>query len=112
MKFKTIFSVALLCFSMAAAAQERDLPNAYEVALSDLSGPTTANGGVNFKPCSTCQWVRARVTPQTRYKVNGELVRFEDFLKTIAVAENRELVAVTVMHHPTSNQIQWLDVWL
>ena len=112
MKLKIIVTALALCLALPAAAQFEVVAEAYEVALDGFRAPTRANSAVVFRPCSTCELTRLRVTADTLYKVKGERVRLEDFRKVIETAPEPDEVSVTVKHHLKSNVIVMLDVWL
>lgn len=112
MKLKIVVIALALCLAMPAAAQFKAITEAYEVALEGFRAPTKANGGVVFRPCSTCKLTRLRVTADTLYKVKGERVRLDEFRRVIESAPDPEEVSVTVEHHLERNVIVMLDVWL
>jgi len=112
MKIKFIVTALILSLALPAIAQFKAVSEAYEVSLKGFQAPTHEAGGVVFRPCSKCELKRLRVTATTRYAVNGETVRLEDFRRTIETAPDPDEVAVTVLHHLDSNTIEMLDAWL
>lgn len=112
MKLKIFITAIALCLALPTAAQFVAITEAYEVALEGFSAPVKENGGVVFRPCSTCKLTRLRVTADTLYKVKGERVRLEDFRQVIESAPEPDEVSVTVEHHLERNVIVMLDVWL
>lgn len=112
MKIKTLVMATLLCLGLAMTAQAQVISQAYEVALSDFSAPATANGGVSFKQCGSCDRQIVRVTAGTRYAINNRTVRLEDFRRAVSQASNRDKTWVTVLHHLESDTIESLDVSL
>ncbi len=80
MKIKTLFAIALLSISFAAAGQV--VSQAYEVAIGNFRAPISQNGVAVFKECDDCERRLVRVTPATRYTINGKSVQFDDFRKT------------------------------
>jgi len=112
MKIKTLITVALLCLSFAATGQGQVTAQAYEIALRNFQAPATANGRAAFKECDTCVRKSVRVTPTTRYAVNGEAVRLEDFRKALLQANSQASTAVTLLHHLESDTVKLLDVSL
>lgn len=111
MKFKTLFSIILLSLGVSAMADLAIVSKAYEIKLSNFLAPATANGGVTFKECLRCAQKSVRVTPATRYAVNGKDVLLDDFKKAVAQANDREHSPVTVLHHLESDTILLLDVY-
>jgi hypothetical protein len=112
MKFKTLITVMLLCCSHLAASQGHVVSQAYEVALSNFRAPATENGGIAFQECDDCDYMRVRVTSDTRYTVNGKAVRLADFRKVISHVNDRDSVALTVLHHLESDTVEMIAVYL
>lgn len=110
MNIKILIAVTLICLGLSAAAEDRIISLAYEVTLSDFNAPVTANGGVTFKECAKCEQIRTRVTPDTRYAINGKSVRLEDFRKAVGQVRNPDEKDVTVLHHLESNTVKSINV--
>ncbi len=112
MKIKTLIIVTLLSLGLSMAVQSQVISQAYEVALSDFRAPATENGGAAFKQCRDCERVLVRVTAATRYTINGEAVRLDDFRRVITEARSRGNVVMTVLHHLESDTIESINVSL
>ena len=110
MNIKTLLAVTLICLGLTAAAEDRIISLAYEVALSDFRAPVTAHGGADFKPCGSCERIIVRVTPATRYSINGKSVRLEDFRIAVRQASDPDEKDVTVLHHLESDTIKSINV--
>ena len=110
MKIKTLFAIALLSISLAATGQI--VSQAYEIALGDFRAPVSQNGVAVFKECAECESMLVRVTPATRYTVNGKSVQLDDFRKSIGPAGSRKNGDVTVLHHLESDTIKSIAVSL
>jgi hypothetical protein len=110
MKTKTLFAIALLSISFAATGQV--VSQAYEVAIGDFRAPVSQNGVIAFKECEDCERRLVRVTPATRYTINGKSVQFDDFRKTIGPAGSRRRGDVIVLHHLESDTIESISVSL
>jgi hypothetical protein len=110
MKIKNLFAIALLSISFAATGQV--ISQAYEIALGDFRAPVSQNGVVVFKECADCKQLLVRVTPATRYVINGKSVRLDDFRKIIGRAGSHESGDVTVLHHLESDTIKSITVSL
>ena len=106
MNIKTLIAITLICFGLSAAAEDRIISVAYEVALSDFRAPATAHGGASFKPCGECDRIIVRVTPATRYSINNKTVRLEDFRKAVRQADERDTKGLVVLHHLESDTIK------
>ena len=112
MNIRKFLSVAVIVFGFAISAQAQVVSQAHEVMLNELRTPSSASGTVAFKECEMCEHVVVRVTANTRYSINGKVVRFADFSKAVATASNRDEVAVIVLHHLESNTVESIDVSL
>ena len=110
MKIKTLIAIALLGISFAAAGQV--VSQAYEIALGDFRAPVSQNGVAVFKKCVDCEQLLVRVTPATRYTVNGKSVRLENFRKIVGPAGSSKSGTVIVLHHLESNTIESIAVSL
>ena len=110
MNIKTLVAIALICFGLSAAAEDRIISLAYEVEISDFNAPVTAHGGASFKPCGTCDRVIVRVTPATLYSINGNAVRLEDFRKAVRQADDDDVKGLVVLHHLESNTIESIKI--
>ena len=110
MNIRTLFITAALACSLVTAAQGDVVSRAYEVALDEFLAPATENGAAAFKPCSNCQQVLVRVTPNTRYLINGQIVRLDDFRRVVGEAHDRDRQTVTVLHHLESDTVISIDL--
>lgn len=110
MKIKTLFAIALLSITFAATGQV--VSQAYEVAIEDFRAPVSQNGVAAFKECDDCERRLVRVTPDTRYTINGKSMQFDDFRKTIGPAGSRKYGDVIVLHHLESDTIESITVSL
>ena len=79
MKLKVLITAALLSLALPAAADFKQVQEAYEVALSDLRLPRAHNGTIAFKECESCDYVSVRVGADTRYMLNGKAVPLKEF---------------------------------
>jgi len=110
MKIKTLFAIALLSITFAATGQV--VSQAYEVGIEDFRAPVSQNGVAVFKACADCERRLVRVTPATRYSINGKSVQLDDFRKTIGLAGSRQRGDVIVLHHLESDTIESITVSL
>jgi len=112
MKLKVLIAAALLSLALPAAADFKQVAEAYEVALSDLRLPRGNGGTIAFKECDKCEYKRIRVGSDIRYRLNGKDVTLKTFREAMATVENREGEAVTVLHHLERNQVTAVSVYL
>ena len=112
MNIRKFLSVAVITIGLVASAQAQVVSQAYEIMLNELRTPSSASGTVAFKECDECEQKLVRVTANTRYSINGKVVRYADFSRAVAAASNRDEVPVIVLHHLESNTVESIDVSL
>jgi hypothetical protein len=113
MKRLRTLTLVLLCFAGAAMAVEGTvISRAYEIGLDQFQAPATPNSRAFFRPCQECDRQSARVTPDTRYSVNGKAVGLTDFRKAILLVQDRRNAMVTVLHHLESDTVVSIDASL
>ena len=95
---------------MGQAADFTTISEAYELALSDVTIPATPSSGIQFKRCSDCDVQTVRVTPNTRYSVNGEVLPLKDFRRRVFNISNRSTTFVSVLHHLESDVVLSVSV--
>jgi hypothetical protein len=110
MKLKVLITAALLSLALPAAADFKQVQEAYEVALSDMRLPRADGGTIAFKECAKCEYKRIRVGSDMRYRLNGKDVTLKQFREAMATVENRDDEAVTVLHHLERNQVTAVSV--
>ena len=110
MKLKLLITAALLGLALPAAADFKQVQDAYEIALSDLRLPRANGGTIAFKECATCEYRRLRVGSDMRYRLNGKDVTLKQFREAMATVEDRKGEAVTVLHHLERNQVTAVSV--
>ena len=110
MKLKILIAAALLSLALPAAADFKQVAEAYEVALSDVRLPRANGGTIAFKECATCEYKRLRIGSDMRYRLNGKDVTLKQFREAMATVEDREAEAVTVLHHLERNQVTAVSV--
>ena len=105
MNIRHLAIAALLSISLPAAAQFRTVAEAYELALSNVRVPATPSSGITFKKCDECDFETIRVTPTTRYEVNGQPVTLKDFREAAFGVSDRAAKTVIVMHDFASDTV-------
>ena len=110
MNAKQILISTLLILSLPVAAEFVTVSRAYEIALSDFRVPATPSSGVQFKECEDCDIVTIRVTPNTRYQVNGKSVPLKEFRKLVFQVRDRAAETIIVLHHLESDTIESVSV--
>ena len=76
--------MAALAVAQPAIAEFETLINAVETAPANIIIPASNNGMMTFRPCADeCDrdYERVRVTPETKFSVDGARVKWEDFSK-------------------------------
>ena len=76
--FATVALLAMLGSAQAARVIEQP-EEGYELALEQLTLPSTASGGVTMKRCDECAYTTHVLTNSTRYFVNGQVLPFDEF---------------------------------
>lgn len=70
----------LAMFGTAQAARVLEQPDeGYELALAQVTLPSTASGGVAMKRCDECAYSTHVLTNSTQYFVNGRVLPFDEF---------------------------------
>ena len=110
MKFKAMIAAIVLSLALPVAAQAEVIEQAYEVALSDVRLPRVPNGTLAFKECERCDYRVMRVGGDTRYRLNGSVVRLVKFREALASVQDRDSEAVMVLHNIERNQVTEVSV--
>ena len=104
-----LFSIGLAFTTQAVATGLGPVVSqAYEVSVKDFQAPVSRNGAASFSECDTCDRMNVRVTPETRYTVDGRTVRLEDFRKKVSQAGGRG--SVTILHHLESDTVVQINL--
>ncbi len=77
----------------------------WEVELTHLRLPTSANGTLSFSGCTDCNAQTIRVTVATRYTLNGRDVMLADFRSAVAGITNRGDQIIDVYHDLESDTV-------
>ncbi len=112
MSKRLFWITALAAISLPAMAGFETVSRAYEVALGDLRIPTSQHAAVRFSECDDCESVSARLTPNTRFVVNGRTVDFDRFRQLAAGANDADSIPVIVLHHLESDTVTKISVTL
>ena len=110
MNFKTSIAIALLFIGAQAVNAGTVISQAHELALANFQAPATENSVAAFRKCGNCKYKRVRVSSDTRYSVNDELVSLADFRKAILAVRDRSAPTVVVLHHLESDTIVSIDI--
>ncbi len=106
MKFKIVITAILLMLAIPAAADFVTTSRAYEVALADLVVPPSQHSRLMFRQCADCDSESIRLTPQTRFIVNGRDVLFDKFRLFARQATTADVVTVTILHELESDTVE------
>lgn len=110
MSIRKFLTIALLVLSLPVAAEFTTVSLAYEIALSDFRVPATPSSGVQFRECEECDHKILRVTPHTRYVVNGQSVDLKEFRKRVFDVRDRAAATVIVLHHLESDTVESVSI--
>jgi hypothetical protein len=105
MKIRHCIIAALLSFSLPAVADFTTVAEAYELALSNVRVPATPSSGIMFKKCDDCDFETIRVTPATRYEVDGQPVTLKEFRERAFGVSDRAAKTVIVLHDFKSDTV-------
>lgn len=111
MKIRHFLLAAILTASLPATADFKTVAEAYEVALSDVRIPATPSSGIIFKTCADCEPMSVRVTPDTRYQVNGKTYPLKEFRARVFDIRDRAATPVSILHHLESDVILSVSVF-
>jgi hypothetical protein len=109
---KLLITATLLALALPAAADFRTVQLAHEVALSEIRLPQSESGTLAFRTCDSCDFRTERVTPETRYLLNGKAIPLEKFRIALSRVQDRESMPVTVLHHLEKDRITQVSVYL
>lgn len=112
MHIRTYLAVIILCLSLPVAAEFQTVSLAYEISLNNFWAPASHNAAVIFRECDECDPLRVRVTANTVYRVNNELVTLKEFRKSIFRVRRRADETIIVLHHLESDTIEQVSVTL
>jgi hypothetical protein len=102
---KNTIAGLLLGLSFSAFGEGQVISRAYELTLADFRAPATVNGGLSFRPCADCDYIAARVSPDTRYTLDGSVIQLADLRDELRAVRDRESVFITVLRHLESNTV-------
>lgn len=112
MKLKLFITATLLGLALQAAADFTTIEQAYEVALSEVRLPQSESGTMAFKTCGTCDFMTKRVTPETRYVLNGQAMPLAKFRIALSRVQDRDAQPVTVLHHLDMDRVTVVSAYL
>ncbi len=111
MRIRAFVFVVLTSVSFTALAENYIVSQAYEIAVAELRLPASDDGSVTFRDCGTCIIQTIRVTPETRYLLNGRYLSLAKFRREVArIVDQRKNIA-TVIHHLESDLIVEIQVF-
>ncbi len=112
MQIRRLLVLTILGLSLSAAADFRTTLEVYEVELTYLRLPGSANGTLSFSDCTDCKSQTIRATVATRYIVNGKDVSLVDFRRVVSGITNREDQIIDVFHDLESDTVTRIRVKL
>lgn len=110
---KSLFlTLTLAALSCTALADMRTVTKAFEVGIGDFRAPGAANGTLAMRPCVGCDFETLRVTTQTRYTINGEVVTLNDFRLALQQTTSRSKSIIVVSHNVDTDTVKAVSVRL
>ena len=109
----TITTILLLALQ-PATAQISTRMDAVELSPKFIILPGNTNGMMTFRACSSvCEEVphqRVRLTPNTKFTVNGKAVKFEEFRARFSAIRSRDSGFALVSYLTESKTVTQLDI--
>lgn len=100
--------LALALIAACACAPAWAGREAIETSANDVVMPSTPDGTIVLKPCSTCAPVSVRVTPQSRYFIRGREVTLQDM---ILQSKDPEGMLLVVSYDPKTRELASIRGW-
>ena len=110
---RLVVLVAAVAALQPAFAQIETLVNAVETAPSNITLPASNNGMMTFRPCAEeCDKdsKRVRVTPGTKFVIDGATVKWEDFRKLFPTIRQSDDGYALVSYDTKNNTLVSLEV--
>ena len=95
---------------MPAVADIRTEVDARELEPSNMTVPTTVNSRISFRACDACDIETVRLTANTRFTVNGEVMTFARFRDAMLVLRQRKKGYALLSVDTRSNTVNSLQV--
>ncbi len=87
--------------------------DAVEVAPANIILPSTASGMVSFRPCDgDCAepYMRVQLSPTTRFSVDGEVLRFDDFRREFGLVRRSKTSYALINYDVRTNTATNIEV--
>lgn len=93
-----------ILFLFAASVGAADYPptKTFEAQMSSIRMPASLNGTVTLRECDSCPFETVRVTPNTRFEIDGKSYKFEDFLEALKELRGNGADGLNVTRDETS----------
>jgi biopolymer transport protein ExbD len=102
---KTLIISVVLVFSMTAYAQGVPPSKTFEVSIFSVRMPVSENGTISIRECDECDYHSLRVTPDTRYLLNGEAMKLDRFRQALTQMRQHGDTTVNVKRDDTTNTV-------
>ena len=99
--------------ALAEPAQPVILVAAVETAPRNITLPSSQNGAMLFRPCSDeCDddYERIRLTPDTKFSVNGKRVKFDELRRVFPTIKYGEESFALVSYKTDNNTLVSLEI--
>lgn len=110
---RNTLAVLAVLIALPALGQIVTLINAVETAPSNIILPASINGMMTFRPCAEeCEkeHERVRLTPETKFSIDGKGMRWEDFRKEFPTVRNNDGAYALVSYETKNNVLVSLEV--
>lgn len=107
--------LAALLGTGASARTLEVLEGTHELELGEVAMPRSPVGTIHFKACDSCSSSAHRVSPHTRYYVDGQQLDLDGFLEAVEEIRHRDggnsTTLVSVGYSLATNQATWIAVF-
>ena len=105
MNTRLLIAAISLALALPAAAEFRTVQRAHEVVPENIRLPQNEAGTLAFKRCAECPFLVKRVTADTRWILDGQPLRLDQFRAGLAAVEDTDRLSLTVLHHLETDRI-------
>lgn len=102
-----LLTFTLLLASSTVPAALKNVEDAYELSLGQVTLPSAENGTLVIRPCATCKSQILKVTSATRYIVRPgkNPVSLRDLTKAAKLAAGKKTASAYVYYEPATRRV-------
>ena len=113
MTVRALLIAALLLVAQPALSQIVTAVAAVEASPANLILPGATDGMMTFRPCDgDCKedYIRVRLSADTRFRVNGKAVRFAEFRREFATIKRSPQSYALVTYETKTNTVTSIEI--